>query len=290
MSAEVRELITGNIEFSGLERERVVVLDSERLSELVDVNLQLYSGPAVAPLLRTMSLSGGEDFRLYLNSHNVTEQLVDVIREKVQSTPDEVMEDGYRKGVEAYFRLFKRLQFDEEVYERDSKLVDEVIASSEWEGQFEKLGDRSIGWSGNLHCFNFLYKFISISSISLNSVWSKYQRTMGADPTLLSDEKSLTITFSQGPAPFLEDFDPKSFVPSGRLEYSIELLHKNPLEPILKRISENLRRVEKKLEQQRVSYLTPIKSTVEVTKEDIKLGNLDSEEALKQIMIAIRNL
>lgn len=290
MGAEIREIISGTIEFSGLERERVITLDAQRLRELVDIRLRFYSGPAVAPLLRGMSLSGGEDYRVYINTYDVTEQVLDEIREGIAGIPSIEIERGYLKGAEAYLRLSEQLNYDQRRMETDKHHIQATIAAGDWNEEFEKLGDRTKGWSGNLHCFNYLYKHIPIESISISTVWEKYQQENGSSPTLLSEESSLAIVISQGPAPFVESFDARAFIPSGRVEFTLETLHMNPLEPVLRQIASNLRGVEIKLEQQRVNYLTPIKGAVELAQKDIELGNIDSEQALKKLLEAVRNL
>lgn len=291
MGAEIRSTINGTIEFSALNRELSIPIDISRLRNLLDIQLQFYIAPTVMPLINSAQNTGGEDFRFYINEHNVTTEVSEEIGQLISTYDHEHLKTAYLKGANAYLNYASSMGLPSDQVEEDRRVALEVANDQDWPSKFTELGNRNIGWSGNLHCLNFLYRFIPLSPISLNSIWRQFKdKSTDTLPSELSDFSHLICTLSQGGAPSFEVFDPITTIPSGRIVYLLELLHKNPLEPRLRQVTSKLKTISKLLEIQRVDYLTPIKSGVETAKEDISHGNNETKVALDRLTSAVKNI
>ncbi|NIY81946.1 hypothetical protein [Vibrio hepatarius] len=291
MSAEVRAVMSGSIEFSALNRELVLPFDITRVSELTDVELQFYSAPSVMPLINSAQLTGGEDFRLYVNEHNVTASLIQELVISLDENTHDTLKMGYLKGAKAYISLGKAMNLPEDQLDSDWAFAQAYAEDDNWAAKLTKLGDRSIGWSGNLHCLNYLYRFMPIKPMSLQAIWKRHVNTFNInEPEEISSLPNLVLTFSEGGAPSFDIFDPTETLPSGRLVYQVESLHKNPLEPRLRQIASRLKTISRQMELQRVDYLTPIKTNTETAVHDIELGNEDSKKSLDRLTEAVKKI
>ena len=291
MSVEIRTTLHGNIDFSPLNRELLIPIDISRISDLVDIELQLYCSPTVIPLTESASLTGGEDFRFYVNEHNVTNALIKELAKSLMENDHDSLKRAYLNGATAYINYSKAIKPFDEHLDSDWEYAQTYAEDENWAAKFVSLGDRNVGWSGNLHCLNFLYRFIPLSPISVQAVWRRHLVSSSiTQPDELSKLSHLVCSFSQGGAPSFDSFDPTQTIPGGRLVYQMELLHKNPLEQRLRETVVKLDNIGKRLESQRVDYLTPIKTCVETAAKDILLGNRETKGSLDQLTKAVSEI
>lgn len=292
MSFEVRSQNSGVINFSAINREFSIPVDISTMKDLVDIKLQFYSSPSMEPLVNSFQMTGGEDYRFYLNSHNVTQSLIEELRTQISNIDHEVLSEAYLSGARSYIDFTKRFNSLADRSEQDWITAQEIAEDRDWSGKVSKLGDHSVGWSGNLHCLNFLYKFIPLFPLSLSHIWERHlhQNQLTSEPRKLSDFKHLVLTFSQGGSPSFDTFETDGRHPTGRLCYTLEIHHRNPLEPRLKEIARKLRDLHRQLEMQRIEYLTPIKSGVETANDDISKGYLESKISLDRLTETVKKI
>lgn len=292
MTTDVRVLIDNIIDFNVVNREVVIPLDSSRLSQLNDIQLKLYSSPAVHPITAGALLSNGQDFRVYINEHNVTSQYISQIQINLSMIEHEVKKEQYLSGALAYTRLLPYVQLSDEMIQAENVKADEIVNDDNWDLKFEKFGDISMGRSGNLHPCNFLYRHIVIDPVSLAEVWRGYRAVMEDDilPVKLKDFDKLNLTFSQGPSPTYEEELPDLGFPTGRLHYAVEQLYINPLERPLRQINSQLKGLKKLIENNRVNYLTPIKATVETTQDDVKISSAEQAARIERLTNAVKSI
>ena len=292
MTSDVRTLIENTIDFNVVNREIVVPLDASRLRQLKDIKLQLHTAPAVHPVTSGALLSNGEDFRVYINEHNVTTYYLTHIQTNLSMVDHEVKKQQYMLGALAYTKLLPYIQLSDDMIEAEKSKAADIAEDENWDLKFAKFGDTSMGRSGNLHPFNFLYKYIAIDSVSLAEIWREYRAAHDGNdlPQKLKDFEQLNLTFSQGPSPTYENELPDSGFPTGRLHYVVEQFHTNPLERPLKQINSQLKGLKKLIENNRVNYLTPIKATVDTTQDDLKVSATEQRTRIERLINAVKSI
>lgn len=257
---DLKRAVHSTIDFNAYNREFTVPLPNADWGQLRDIRLQFYCRPTSQPLVAVYGFVGIGDLRIYLGSEEVTDGIGAAVGRQLDSRDAGVVESQYRSAVSAYLEHLRGAGARDDEARRDADALEGYLASGSWQERFSRLGDRAIGWSGNLHPVNFIYRDMSLHPISLQDVWSE---TRGGD---LRQADPHTITFSHGPLG--GDLDH----PAGRVVFTLEMVFKNPLEPILRRIQRGLDEARKTLEFQRTGYLEPIKEEVEESHEDIKAG------------------
>lgn len=290
MSAEVKRIISGHIDFSALCREYTIPLSTSDQRQLVEIELILYSLPAIAPLVDSHQLTGGEDFRLYINELNVTEALKQQLNLLASAIPPALIRQLYLKGVDRYLQYANAFSPTYDSGVADLAFAQQYAALNDWDRKFDTLGSRQIGWSGNLHPLSYIYRFIPIRPISLSEVWTTYRNGNATLPEKLGDIENLKITFSEGGAPAYEVFDPKSFWPSGRLVYQLEMAYRNPLEPALKQIASRLRHLAQELETLRVNYLDPMSGDLQILRNDLDQNSSAVAQELDRLRSTVEQI
>lgn len=294
MAYEITKIYTGHVDFNPWCREyRLAVSPFER-EGLQDILLTFYASPNVDPWNPSYEFLGGEDYRIYVNEHDVTSALVTELQHHVAAIPPQSLRDSYEAGARAYLRFLHNLDTESkygQIIAKDEQFIQQYVADPDWPRKFAKLGDRSVGWAGNLHPINFLFAYITVPQLSLQSIWSRFVGSAGKPlPARLADFSPLVITYSQGPAPSFSDVLPSKFIPAGRVVYSCECVYTNPLEPKLREISLRLRSVASYVEGLRTGYLTPIQSDVKVIGDDVRNGNVTVSETLDRLRKVVENI
>lgn len=280
MSAEMQHIIAGQIDFSAYTRELALVPDSQGL---LDLHLRMYSLPNAVVL--TAGLGGGEDYRVYVSGRNVTRYVVQEYQRLAAAMPRDVFERQYLAGVDAYLRyathVNQNLNGPEERAKAESLLTERTPVE-----MFATLGDRSVGWGGNLHAMSFAYRFISLEPISLASVWEAYVRDQPNEPPTLADLRPFVVLLSQGPAPSYEPPNIGHFM-LGRLVYSLTGVYRNPLEPRLTEIAGRLRTLSKTVDSLRTTYLQTIVTDLEHVSAEVNQGQAGLQQAVGRIERAV---
>ena len=291
MSLEVKRILAGHIDFSALSRELSVPVSTTDQRQLVDIELILYSQPSLHPLVQSQQFTGGEDFRLYLNEHDVTAALKSEINRLVSALPLTLVRSTYMRGVTQYIQFASAFDYIAPNVAHDATFAQQYAQMNDWDKKFDTLGDRHVGWSGNLHPLNFLYRFIPIRGISLADVWRTHLLAIGGNlPETLRDFDALQVTFAEGPAPSFVAIDTTNFWPAGRLYYQLELAHANPLGPTLKEIASKLRGLTYELETLRVNYLDPMSGQVQTLRTDLINHTDATRAALERLTQTVNNI
>jgi hypothetical protein len=258
--------------------------------QLVGIELMLYSQPSLQPLIASQQFIGGEDFRLYLNEYDVTAALKSELNRLVSALPSTIVRSTYLRGVTQYIQFASAFNSIAPNIAHDTTFAQNYAQLNDWDRKFDKLGDRHVGWSGNLHPLNFLYRFIPVQGISLENVWHAHRTATGGNlPETLRDFAALQVTFAEGPAPSFAAID-ANFWPAGRLYYQLELAHANPLGPTLKQFASSLRLLTQELEGLRVNYLDPMSGQVQTLHTDLINHTDATRQALERLTQTVNNI
>jgi hypothetical protein len=288
MAAEVKRIISGHVDFTAVCREHTIPLLTTDQRQLVDIDLILYSLPSLAPITPDQQLIGGQDFRLYFNDLNVTEALKQQLNLLVSAVPVLLVRQLYLAAANRYVQYASALGGGSGA--SDLAFAQQYAALDDWDHKFDTLGDRRIGASGNLHPLSFIYRFIPIRPVRLSDVWTAHRNNNAALPEKLGDIENLHITFSEGPPPSFENFEPKTFLPAGRLIYQLELAYTNPLEPALKQIASRLRLLAQELETLRVHYLDPMASDLQTLRNDFEQNANTVTQELDRLRLTVEQI
>lgn len=254
MSAEIVAHKSGSVDFSPYSREATVPTEQDQIRKVTDIRLTLSTEPSLAPLIDTQRFVGPIDVRLYLNEHNVTEYLREGLKDQIRGLPPALVRSQYLNGVQRYIDFVQSFA-DPPPVGGDFATATAYASMSDWGDAFNNLGDRTLGWSGNLHVLNYIYRFIPILPISLAEVWDRYVATTGGTlPASLSEFEQLSITFSEGTAPSQGAIN-TALIPGGRLHYRLSYYYPNPLEPRLRAIAAELRHLSETILALQENYL-----------------------------------
>lgn len=278
-SSDLLKYVHGVVDFTPANREHKILLDEESLRGVRDIRLQIYASPSADPLTPAALHTGIDDVRLYVGGRDLTDGLKRVLKASLTNVDRKRIRDGYVAGASAYTRMLDAMKLHTVERAGDAAFVQQQIAAPNWTVALDRLGDRrGAGWSGNLHVFNFLYRFIPLQPVSLVEILKQASSLPDFASWLASvPHENLDITFSSGPAPSYDLIDP-AFWPSGRLHYSMVISTANPLEPKLREILAKLQIVVTLAEALRLQYLDPLKLEVEALKGRVE-GNQDATAA-----------
>ena len=290
MGFEVTDTVTGHVDFSAYCREHMIATPLNKIRKIEEIELILYSTPTITPGTGVQPFGGGEDFRLYLNEHDLTECLLLELKQLIRAIPLPLVKSQYVLGVRQYL-AFVNAYSDPPPVEDDLEFAMEYAEMADWGNAFEKLGDRNIGWSGNLHVLNFIYRFIPLLPVSLNDVWRRYRDIAEVTlPESISQFQHVRLTLSQGPAPSYANVTPSSFIPGGRLCFQIEYAYANPLQTALQQISSRLRNLANQLEDLRTNYLNELADGIHSIETSFDSYESSTTTALNQIKDSIDNI
>jgi hypothetical protein len=239
-----------------------------------------------------MGMVGGEDYRFYINKLDITTAVKQVIQNKIALIPQSVLKQQYLEGVHSYFQLLKALDVFNNETKSDPETAQLIANTKDWPGQFSTLGDRQKGWSGNLHPLNFLYRFIKMPPLSLREIWSTYRAkpensSLPVDFTLLPID---SITITEGPWAFLENYDATTFIPGGRLVFQMKIIYENPLKEPLNRILKSLNTLKEETDRIRLYYLEPSLASIEQTGQDVTHMEKSINERLRQLTDTVNQI
>lgn len=254
MGAEVFSYKTGFVDFNRFSRETTIPTAQDEVRRIIDINMSMFCEPTLAPLHVNNRFDGPEDLRLYINEHDVTAQLLDAFKDQIRLLPAPIVRASYLRGVEQYLGYVQSFPAPPPV-SGDLAFAQSYSAMADWGDAFLRLGDRGVGWSGNLHIINYLYRFIPILPISLTIVWQKYRDAV--DPSLpetLNGFDKLVIILSQGPSPSVSTASPSQTM-GGRLTYQLRYVYPNPLDTRLRVIATELRNLSRTVFDLQTNYL-----------------------------------
>ncbi|MFN3649290.1 MAG: hypothetical protein ACK47B_06880 [Armatimonadota bacterium] len=291
MGTEVTKVYTGAVEFNSWARDHTVLMYSDDPTQLLDVALSFYSLPSTHPLTPSQALIGGEDFRVYANNLDVTTAVLAELQDMVKAADKSRLRSEYLQGARSYIRYLQALGTHVQQTAGDQAFAETLAMTSDWPVHFSRLGDRTYGWSGNLHPFSFLYRTIQIPPILLSKVWVRYRSANPMPlPQTLAELPLRSISFSCGPAPSFEHFDPSTFNPGGVLVYALEAAYVNPLEEPLQDILRQLDQLARGLETVRTEYLEVALTSIEQIERDLKALQSSTVTRLEQLTQAVEHI
>ena len=109
-------------------------------------------------------------------SNNVTQSLVAEIQRLLDLQDRSVVMKGYAAGMAAWLQYAETylatagLQYTPAIVEHDRKMASTLVEARSPSQLITQLGDRSVGFGGSLHIFNYLYDYIPLPEISLKDI------------------------------------------------------------------------------------------------------------------------
>lgn len=289
MATDVYRTLAGEAHFTPWYREREVLFHDIAISDLKEIEFRFHIGATIQPPNVGSAFVGAEDIRLYVNEHDVTPDVIAEVQRLVAKVPVDEIKRNYLECVQNYLRFIEAFGTHNEQVAGDWEFAQNYAESGMWPDKFTSLGDRTIGWSGNLHPLNFLHKLLP-TALSLSAIWRSYvQRTGLQLPTKLSQLSSLLLTFSSGPCPTFDAIDP-GFVPGGVLRYQFDLATENPLKESLRQIASRIRTLQRSLESVRLNYLDPLQADVQNIETEVTNGNTSLGQALDRLRTTVENI
>jgi hypothetical protein len=143
------------------------------------------------------SLLGPQDIRLYLDSVDATKDFIAELRSIIELQDQQRLRSEYRAALDSWIKLARSLGAayggDPEV---DAQRAEELLQTEPFSALLDQLGNRSAGFSGYLHVFNFLYTAIPLPPVSLRKVVDRINR--GAGKEVISPQQPQVVTFATG--------------------------------------------------------------------------------------------
>jgi hypothetical protein len=290
MSFEVSRVIAGQVDYSAVNREYRINVPRDLVDAVVDLQLSFFGQPAMQPLLASQALTGCHDLRFYLNRQDISSQILKQLRASVARLGESAANVAYKAGADRYMDFVKRFGTLDQETASDATQLQQYLQLG-WDKKLTRLGDHTVGWSGNLHAINFLYSYIPLDPISISLAWkdflSEHPQKLAVD---LCDLGTIELCLSNGPAPSIEPFDPQAFIPTGRVRYYLEILSTNPLEKPINDIFNRLTLLNQELEALRVTYLQPIATQVSQVEADLKLSSSALIQELNNLAATVNNI
>src|SRR6266566_4805185 len=187
MAAPVIRTISGEIDFGTYLREHSIPINTADQKSLIDINLSFYTLPGYYDWRSGRELLGCEDIRMYISGENVTSSLKEQLKLIVSAIPTNIIHDAYLAGAQSYITFVKQLGLYSAEIAKDEQFVQAYASDADWVSKFINLGDRNVGWMGNLHPLSFLFRYIPSAPISLKAVWQSYQEKSGKRARFLAD-------------------------------------------------------------------------------------------------------
>jgi len=279
MNYDNTHIINRTFDFSPLYREVTILVSLKSLSIFKDVEFTFHTRPSYLLSSSAQNFGGAEDLNFYINGFNTTEGLKKVLISRLKKMSKEKLTEQYLNGAKTYCNYINSFDFLQEQYKNEYEVAKSFISNIDISSAFEKIGNRKIGISGNLHFVNYLYRYIEIEPISFSEIISE----SGISIDEVYKKNNLIIQISQGLSPTMNGFDPKNYIPAGSIELNLFVRTENPLEKPLKDIFSRLTLLQKQLEMQRTNYLNPLSDTTTKVENDLKLASNRILKELSQI-------
>jgi len=290
MGTDVLYSLKGTANFNPWMREHCCTIEDESLNTLTDISLRFWASPTNAPHIPSSAFIGVEDLRLYVNEHNVTPDVIAELQRLITPVPVAQLSAAYLLGTQRYLAFIRAYGTHNAQVAGDDAAAAAYAASGNWPSKLATLGQRVIGWSGNLHIVNYIYKNIALRPVSLEAVWASYVRRTGAAlPTSLKSLPRLRLLFSQGNPPSLGPID-TNFIPGGALNYQLDVKHVNPLASTLNNILQRLTALHLAIDSVRMNYLQPMDNQLSTIRTDVTTHNTAVTTQLNQLTNTVNNI
>jgi hypothetical protein len=233
---------------------------------------------------------GGEGYRFYLNQYDVTASVIAALQALITPIPAAQIAAQYLAGASDYLQFVRSLRIRDAETANDDATAHAIANTQDWRTLFAKMGDRQVGWSGNLHPIAFLYRYIAIPPLSLKDVWTTHRVTNAALPATLSQLPLRTVTFGQGPSFRDGVFDASAALLGGRVVYHIEAQYENPLKKPLELVLKRLKDLNQDVDNIRVQYLEPVFTKIEQVGQDVGRMETSVSTRLQQLTDTVNHI
>lgn len=165
------------------------------------------------------------DIRVYVNEYDLTEhilaELLDALAERDESAAE------YHSAMQEWFEIARQMgtSYGSPNLEEEQAVIDQLSQESDFSILFSEFGKATgYGWGGAFHPFNFIFKKIRISPISMRAVIDRHNKS-NPDKTIepLDAASAIFCTGLKGEVP-----DPL-IMSRGRLQVFAELRYHNTL-------------------------------------------------------------
>ncbi len=291
MASEVYRTLCGEANFSPWYREHSVLIDDVMDKTIVDIELRFWASPTLQPTNPGAAFVGVQDMRLYMCGQDVTAALILELQALVQNIPVSVIRQRYQDGANSYLAFIRSFPSSAPLVANDDAIVTAIAADPNWAAKFSTLGDRSQGWSGNLHPLNFLFRFIPMIPISLAKVWARYiaqsHSPLPADMSNLT--LPLSIVLSEGVSPSVGSID-SSFIPGGCVRYQLDIKSQNPLLAQLNLVLSKLHDLQITMSTLQLNYLGPLDAQMAALNTELQAGDAALTASLNRLTTTVNNI
>jgi hypothetical protein len=307
-------VLEGELRFGALCYEHIIGVPEYRREHIHDIRIAIHGNPTQKRCV--------QDVHFYLNEYDLTEALKTCFRKEIDmanKTGD--LSKGYAERLEDWIELEKKLvqetppeQFDfysgcQTTISKEEDKRDEFLKLDPLSANLDTLGDTSAGWNGNLHIFNYIYKYLPLNPVSLNDVWGTYleieQNFPEQTPKHWSQIRSVSFVVSAGarmagnafwepPGLYIPlsgnvPWQPYNEPPTGDVNYHFEMLYHDPLVDEVNQLRTDLEDLAKLVKDRLETILDEVGPEGRIQKEllkpmsdkikeiDIRLGEANSE-------------
>ncbi|MCA8953905.1 MAG: hypothetical protein KDE27_30625 [Planctomycetes bacterium] len=238
--------LTNTMMFAPLNYEHTLWLPQAHREQLVDVAVSL-RGHASQTDHGGLVGFGVHDVRVYLDGVELTTFVIQELRRLMDAMDQQLLRSSLSAALQDWLHLVRELgrAYGASV-EEEQREVDRMLATEPLSANLNQLGDYRVGWTGNLHPFNFLYTHIPLPSVSFFQVIREYNRNQ-RDESLRLDLKTIrAMTLSHGPCRLFDraSWSPTDPAPRGSVTCIVETHYHNTLEDRLKELEERLERLQ----------------------------------------------
>lgn len=225
-------------------------------------------------------------------SLDITESLVTELGRLLDAADREAVMSAYKVGMNEWLQYADAhlqavfTQYNPSTISSDKQRAIDMCNSPHPSTLLNKLGDRSVGISGTLHIFNYLYRFISLPAVSLKGILAAHSITFS--------ELSQIGIECQAPIPGGNIADL-----AGSIFLTLEVVVHNPLRDQLadlqKTITQSLNEIDARLSAsgaivQSVSYAQDQLTTLQKTIDDFEAHLTNGLAEIRQLQLGVSNV
>lgn len=284
------KVIENSVLFRPLNYEHITKIPDQDISLLSEINLSINGQPTY---LNEAIGSGLHDLHIYIKGNDITNSVIYVLKNKLDLADQNNLKSEYQLALDGWLSLEEKLGDDwppGNILELERNIANTLVNKLPISKNINKLGDNSVGWNGNLHIINFLYKHIKIAPISLQEVIEHFNKNNQIQ-IIFSELGDSELIFSSGSCRlFANDWNPKKYYPSGVLNYRIEYFYKNPFIDQINDIIKRLTSLETQYDSLRTTISNRLKTiATQVGPNGVVLKILEGDDDTPIHRIGIKN-
>ena len=223
---EITSVLASDITFTAFHQAVSIPLPTANWDLLEDIKLAIMGQPSA------FSPGCVQDVHVYLNNYDLTPYIINQLRALLNDPAKaKSLRDQYHRAIDEWLSLSSEIGDAYSIsLDRERSAAEHLKKQKHLGSLIDRLGNSDVGWEGNLHVFNYLYRRISVERISIASALNDYSRAH-PQPNVpnLKDVSNATIVFSAGPRETQSWPADKAFS-LGTMAFQMELIYTNPLE------------------------------------------------------------